>query len=132
MHFQRLLNSILGFVFVFFGLGLATLADSVAASGLKVAIFNDIGADSDKILSLFRAVQAMGHTPLGITHSDVLNNRLTRANFDVFILPAGEGGQRCGDECHSCVSQQWRRNGRDRGRRILCVAQRRHAGRVSR
>ncbi|MGK5087593.1 hypothetical protein WDW86_08550 [Bdellovibrionota bacterium FG-2] len=98
MHSLKLVRSALRFVGLgatFLILAISTATSSYSATGLRIAIFNDIGADSDKILSLFRAVQAMGHTPLGITHSDVLNNRLTKANFDVFILPAGEGGQRC-------------------------------------
>ncbi len=66
-----------------------------AAEALKVAIFTDIGTDSDKVLALYRAVAAMGHQPIGITHSDILQGRLTPSNFDVFILPAGEGGERC-------------------------------------
>ena len=79
-------------------LGLAPLclfAASPASAGLRVAIFTDIGTESDKVLSLYRAVAAMGHLPQGITRSDILQNRLTPAQYDVFILPSGEEGERC-------------------------------------
>jgi glutamine amidotransferase-like uncharacterized protein len=66
-----------------------------ASTGLRVGIYSGTGAESDKILALFRAVAANGHSPLAITRSDILQGRLTRANFDVFILPAGEDGKRC-------------------------------------
>ncbi len=72
-----------------------TAPTEAAATGLRVAIFSGTGAESDKILALFRAVAANGHTPLAITRSDILQGRLTTANFDVFILPAGEDGKRC-------------------------------------
>jgi glutamine amidotransferase-like uncharacterized protein len=66
-----------------------------ATTGLRVAIYSGTGAEADKIVALFRAVAANGHTPLAITRSDILQGRLTTANFDVFILPAGEDGKRC-------------------------------------
>ncbi|HEY1013981.1 MAG TPA: hypothetical protein VGE07_14815, partial [Herpetosiphonaceae bacterium] len=76
----------------FFG---AAQPAQAAPTGLKIGIYSGTGAESDKILALFRAVSALGHTPLAITRSDILQGRLTKANFDVFILPAGEDGKRC-------------------------------------
>lgn len=66
-----------------------------APTGLRVGIYVSTGAESDKILALFRAVAAAGHVPKGIGHYDILRGRLSTSNFDVFILPAGEDGKRC-------------------------------------
>ncbi len=66
-----------------------------AAVGLRVAIYSGTGAESSTILALFRAAASMGHSPLAITKSDIVNGRLTRTNFDVFIIPPGEDGKKC-------------------------------------
>ena len=70
-------------------------AQSQASTGLRVAVYTDLGTESDKVFSLYRALSSMGHHPLAITRADVLMGRLTRSNFDVFVLPSGEGGERC-------------------------------------
>ena len=72
------------------GIGLAA-----APSGLRVAIYSGTGAESDKTLALYRAVASCGHLPLAVTKSDLVNGRLTRSNFSAFIIPAGEGGEKC-------------------------------------
>ncbi len=64
-------------------------------AGLRVAIYSGTGAESSTILALFRAVASMGHAPLAVTKADITNGRLTRANFDVFLIPPGEDGKRC-------------------------------------
>ena len=74
---------------------LATLPVPAATSDLRVAIYSGTGAESDKILAMFRAVQAAGHAPLAITTSDILNGRLNTDEFDVFVIPSGEDGKRC-------------------------------------
>ncbi len=66
-----------------------------APNGLRVGIYGGTGAESDKILAMFRAMASLGHTPLAITKSDIVNGRLTRANFDVFVIPPGEDGKLC-------------------------------------
>ncbi len=68
---------------------------SAAPTGLKVAIYCSTGAESDKILALFRAVASVGDTPYCVGHLDIINGHLTTTNFNVFILPAGEDGKRC-------------------------------------
>ena len=65
------------------------------ASGLRVAIYSGTGAESSTILAMFRAVASMGHSPLAVTRADIVGGRLTRANFDVFIIPPGEDGKKC-------------------------------------
>lgn len=57
---------------------------------LKVAVYVGGGACGDNVLALFRALAAAGHQPLGITPWDLLLGRLTRSNFDVLVIPAGE------------------------------------------
>ena len=76
-----------------FGWPLSSL--SAVPNGLRVAIYSGTGAESDKTLALYRAVAACGHTPLAIVKSDIVNGRLTTNNFPVFIIPAGEGGEKC-------------------------------------
>jgi glutamine amidotransferase-like uncharacterized protein len=73
-------------------LALILTAGTAQASGLDVAIYSGTGAASDKTLALYRAVAAAGHTPQAINRADLLNGHLTTANFDVFILPAGQDG----------------------------------------
>ena len=63
---------------------------------LKVAVFVGYGAAGENILALFRALAAAGHQPLGVTAWDILLGRLNRANFDVFVMPAGEDGSPVG------------------------------------
>ena len=74
---------------------LALAASSAAQAGLRVGIYSGTGAEPDKTLALYRAVASAGHTPMAIVSRDVINGRLTTANFDVFILPAGQDGKRC-------------------------------------
>ena len=68
----------------------AMLLTCNVASAADVAIYVWSGANSENILSLFRAVEAMGHAPHGIGEYDITRGRLS--NFDVLILPAGENG----------------------------------------
>jgi glutamine amidotransferase-like uncharacterized protein len=72
-----------------------TLSASAAPTGLNVGIYSGTGAESSTILAMFRAVAAMGHSPKAITKSDIVNGRLTRSNFDVFVIPPGEDGKKC-------------------------------------
>ena len=71
------------------------LASSAQPTGLRVAIYSDMGADSTTILAMFRAVASIGDSPMAITTADIQNGRLTKANFDVLILPPGEDGTKC-------------------------------------
>lgn len=64
-------------------------------SPLKIGIYSGTGAESSTILALYRAVTAMGHTPMGLTKEDILAGRLTKLNFDVCIIPPGEDGKKC-------------------------------------
>ena len=64
-------------------------------TGLKVGIYSGTGAESSTILAMFRAVNALGHSPLGVTKADIDGGRLTRAHFDIFIIPPGEDGKKC-------------------------------------
>ncbi len=59
---------------------------------LKIAVFVDNGACGDKVIALFRTLSAAGFKPLGVLSDDINMGRLNRANFDVFIIPAGEDG----------------------------------------
>ncbi|MEW5986267.1 MAG: BPL-N domain-containing protein [Chloroflexota bacterium] len=65
---------------------------AATSSPLRIAIYGDLGAESDKTLALYRALAAMGHQPMAVRTDDLTLGRLTTANFDVFVLPAGEGG----------------------------------------
>jgi len=66
-----------------------------APTGLRIAIYSGTGAESSTILALFRAVAALGDSPMAITTSDILHGRLTKTNFDVLITPPGEDGKKC-------------------------------------
>lgn len=66
-----------------------------AITGLKVGIYSGTGAGASTILALFRAVAALGHSPMALTKADIDGGRLTTANFDVVILPPGEDGTVC-------------------------------------
>jgi len=57
-----------------------------------VAIYSSTGAAADKTLAVYRAVAALGDRPMAITTADLLQGRLTRANFDVLLIPSGEDG----------------------------------------
>jgi glutamine amidotransferase-like uncharacterized protein len=76
---------------------ISLLADRLLAAptGLRVAIYSGTGANADTTLALYRAVAAIGHTPLAITKADIVNGRLSTTNFNAFIIPAGEDGKRC-------------------------------------
>jgi len=67
-----------------------------SGGGLDVAIYVTKGAESDKILALFRAINAMGHNVYGISRWDIQNDRLTTSSFDVLVVGAGEGGSKAG------------------------------------
>jgi glutamine amidotransferase-like uncharacterized protein len=58
---------------------------------LKVAVYASNGAESDKILALMRAINAMGHEGLAIGRNDLMQGRITTSNFDVLVVGAGEG-----------------------------------------
>jgi glutamine amidotransferase-like uncharacterized protein len=62
------------------------------ARPVRVAVFVDKGTCGDKIVALFRALAASGCQPLGVEIADLTAGRLNKANFDVFVLPAGEDG----------------------------------------
>lgn len=68
----------------------------VTVRALRVAVYVTSGAESDKLAALMRAVDSMGFEVYGIGRSDIDQGRLTRSNFDVFILPAGEDGSKDG------------------------------------
>ena len=78
-----------------FSIVLSAAASQAAVTGLKVGIYSGTGAEASTTLALYRAVASMGHTPMALTTADILGGRLTRANFDVFIIPPGEDGQKC-------------------------------------
>jgi len=84
----------LGLTFLPLLLALPTVS-LAGASDLRVAIYAGTGAESDKILAVFRATQAAGHLPLAVTKSDLVQGRLTTGEFDVFVIPSGEDGKRC-------------------------------------
>lgn len=73
----------------------ASSARAAHVSGLKVGIYGGTGAESSTILALFRAVAALGHSPMALTKADIDGGRLTMANFDVMIIPPGEDGKKC-------------------------------------
>ncbi len=73
----------------------ATNSATAAVTGLKVGIYSGTGAESSTILALFRAVAAMGHTPMAMTKDDIDGGLLTVQNFDVFVIPPGEDGKKC-------------------------------------
>jgi glutamine amidotransferase-like uncharacterized protein len=69
---------------------------STPGDSLDVAVFISTGANSDKILALMRAIDAMGHDVYGIGRFDIDQGRLTTNNFDVFVLGAGENDSKLG------------------------------------
>ena len=73
--------------------GWLPLTAPASPTGLRVAIYSGTGADSEKMLALYQAVAACGHTPLAILKSDIASGRLVPTNFSVLIIPAAEGGQ---------------------------------------
>lgn len=68
----------------------ALAVPSRVGNPLRVAVYISTGANSDKVLATMRAVQAMGFDFYGIGRSDIKAGRLTTANYDVFLVPAGE------------------------------------------
>ena len=60
-----------------------------APGALRVAVWAWPAANSDKIVATMRALQACGFDCTGIGWNNLMNNQLTRANFDVLVLPAG-------------------------------------------
>jgi len=68
---------------------------SLAASGIRVAIYSGTGAEASTTLALYRAIAAMGHLPMAITKADIVAGRLARATFDVLVIPPGEDGKKC-------------------------------------
>lgn len=76
-------------------LEVGTSPQPVAPTGLDVCVYSGHGADSGHILALYRAIQAIGHTPLSFTKDDIDLGRLTTANCDVLVIPEGTGGKRC-------------------------------------
>jgi glutamine amidotransferase-like uncharacterized protein len=63
-----------------------------AVTNLAVAIYSGTGAAADKTLAVYRAVAAVGHRPMAINKADITRGRLTRANFDVLLIPSAEDG----------------------------------------
>jgi hypothetical protein len=68
----------------------ALAAPRAVGNPIRVAIYISTGANSDKIMATMRAVQAMGFEFYGIGRSDIKQGRLTTANYDVLLIPAGE------------------------------------------
>lgn len=68
----------------------APSAAQATGNPLRVAVYVSTGANSDKIMATMRAVQAMGFDFYGIGRSDIKQGRLTTANYDVLLIPAGE------------------------------------------
>jgi len=68
----------------------ALAAPRSVGNPLRVAVYISTGVNSDKIMATMRAVQAMGFDMYGIGRNDIKQGRLTTANFDVLLLPAGE------------------------------------------
>jgi glutamine amidotransferase-like uncharacterized protein len=67
-----------------------TPTSTPGGGALDVAVFISTGTNSDKILALMRAIDAMGHNVYGLGVNDIEQGRLTADNFDVFVLGAGE------------------------------------------
>ena len=63
-------------------------------SKARIAIYTTGGVDSEKILSVFRAVSSMGYKIYGISRQDIKMGRLNLSNFDVLVLPSGENGNK--------------------------------------
>ena len=68
---------------------------ALAPTGLDVCVYSGHGADAGHILAMYRAIQAIGHTPLSFTKADIDQGRLTTAHCDVFVIPEGTDGKRC-------------------------------------
>ena len=75
-----------------------------SVTGLRVAIYEDIGVASEKVLPLFRAVQALGHEPRAVDHNLIANGLLTTSNYDVLIIPAGQDGTPSGTDHYTDTS----------------------------
>lgn len=110
-------------------LSVLTSTAQASPTGLKVGIYSGTGAESDKTLALYRAVASLGHTPLALQKTDLTQGRLTAANFDVFIIPAGEDGKRCcaghftddGDAMGGIPAQNAIRNFLNSGRGVVAL-----------
>jgi len=68
----------------------ALAAPQSVGNPIRVAVYISSGVNSDKIMATLRAVQAMGYDFYGIGRSDIKMGRLTTANYDVLLFPAGE------------------------------------------
>jgi glutamine amidotransferase-like uncharacterized protein len=68
---------------------------ALAPAGLDVCVYSGHGADAGHILAMYRAIQAIGHTPLSFTKADIDQGRLTTALCDVLVIPEGTEGKRC-------------------------------------
>ena len=79
-----------------------------APAGLRVGIYSGTGAESSTTLAMYRAVASMGHSPMALTTADILGGRLTRVNFDVFIIPPGEDGKKCCADHHAATDDSTR------------------------
>jgi glutamine amidotransferase-like uncharacterized protein len=67
-----------------------------SGDALNVAVYISNGTNSNKILALLRAVDAMGHNVYGLGSNDVKLGRLNTTNFDVFVVGAGEEDSKAG------------------------------------
>jgi glutamine amidotransferase-like uncharacterized protein len=91
MKSQRVIGIIVALALVMLVLaGPALAAPQSVHSPIRVAVYTSTGANSDKILATFRAVQSAGFSFVGVGRGDLYAGRLTTANYDVFVLPAGE------------------------------------------
>jgi glutamine amidotransferase-like uncharacterized protein len=68
----------------------ALAAPRAVGNPIRVAVYISSGVNSDKIMATLRAVQATGFEFYGIGRSDIKMGRLTTANYDVLLFPAGE------------------------------------------
>jgi hypothetical protein len=51
----------------------------LAPVGLDVCVYSGHGAEAAHMLARYRAIQAVGHTPLSFTKADIDQGRLTTA-----------------------------------------------------
>jgi len=79
-------------------------------STLDVAVFVSTGTNSNKIMALMRAIDAMGHNVYGLGVSDVEQGRLSTSNFDVFVLGAGEEDSKTGYDGTDSLDTLTRKN----------------------
>ncbi|MEI6056995.1 MAG: BPL-N domain-containing protein [Lentisphaerota bacterium] len=86
----------LAFLLVLISLTVPVIGLAASQVPVRVAVYVDHGACGDKILALFRALNAAGCQPLGIETNDIVAGRLNKNNFDVFLLPAGEDASATG------------------------------------